>query len=99
MPALSEYTNVCNTAILILQERGFRCWADDKMEMFRCERDGWDFAAESPVGLLGLVAIFEHMAPAEYREYWWRKEGPAIYGSLPQEAPEFVPVSMRQRPK
>lgn len=99
MPALSEYANVYNTALLILEEKGFRCWVDDVTETFRCERDGWDFMAESPVGLLGLVAIFEAVSPSEYSEYWWRKDSRIIYGALPHEPPEFVPVFTAQVPR
>lgn len=95
MPALSEYPNVFNTALFILEEKGFRCWLDDQTETFRCERDGWDFMAESPVGLLGLVAIFETIKPSEYSEYWWRRDDRRVYGELPHEAPDFVPVFNR----
>jgi hypothetical protein len=92
MPALSEYSNVYNSAILILQEKGFRCWVDDATQTYRCEKGGWDFMAESPVGLLGLVAIFEHIAPIQYREYWWRKEGDPVFETLTHDPPDFLAV-------
>lgn len=97
MPALSEYSNVYNTAILILEQKGFRVWRDPETDLFCCERDGWDFMADSPCGLLGVVAIFEFKAPADFREYWWRQEGPDRYGSLPTQSPPYVSVVDRRR--
>jgi hypothetical protein len=97
MPALSEYSNVYNTAILILERKGFRVWVDSKTSLYCCERDGWDFMADTPCGLLGVVAIFEFKTPKECGEYWWREDGPDRYGSLPTQAPEYVSVVDRSR--
>lgn len=93
MPALSEYANVHSSAIMILREKGFRCWVDDGTQTYRCEKGGWDFLAESPVGLLGLVAMFEHIAPTQYREYWWRQDGAPALETLTHDAPDFVAVT------
>lgn len=60
MPALSEYTNVYNTALNILDKKGFSTWYDDEIDMFCAEKDGWDFMAESPCALLGVVSIYEY---------------------------------------
>ena len=95
MPALSEYTNVYNTALLILQQKGFRLWYDEPTATYCCERDGWDFRADSPTGLLGVVAIFEHKRPPEFREYWWREQGPLSYRDLPRTPPDYQPVWRR----
>jgi hypothetical protein len=92
MPALGEYSNVYNTAILILQRKGFRVWYDEATDTYCCERDGWDFMANTPTSLLGLVAIFEYKQPATYREYWWREEGPFVYPDLPRTPPDYRPV-------
>ena len=74
MPALSSYSNVEETAIRILASKGFRLWLDE--EIYCCERNGWDFYADSFVELLGLVSIYEYQgAPGKYNEYWWRVEG------------------------
>jgi hypothetical protein len=97
MPALSEYSNVYNTAVLLLERKGFRVWMNPETSLYCCERNGWDFMSESPCGLLGLVAIFEHKAPTEPAEYWWREEGPERYGNLPTKAPAYVPVVERKR--
>lgn len=74
MPTLSQYTNVFDTALALLHAKGYQVWRDDVAQLFYAERDGWDFAADDPVGLLGVIGIFEAVQPAEYREYWWTKE-------------------------
>lgn len=84
MPTLGEYTNVYNSALQLLREKGYQVWIDEQSELFCAEKGGWDFMAESPVGLLGLVAMHEHCAPADYEEYWWRNEGPLDYRELPR---------------
>jgi hypothetical protein len=76
MPALGAYTNVLNTALVILQRKGFRVWSDEKEENWYAEKDGWDFMADDPIQLLGLVAIFEHQRPTEFSEYWWQLQEP-----------------------
>lgn len=96
MPALSEHTNVYNTSLLILQQKGFQLWYDDGARCFCAERDGWDFMSESPCGLLGLVAIFEQKGPTEWREYWWREDGPKLYGHLPKVALPYESVLKRK---
>lgn len=72
MPALSYHGNVDDTAVALLRRRGFQVWCDEQRSSCFAERDGWDFIAFDPVQLLGLIAVFEATAPAEYREYWWR---------------------------
>ncbi|EPX64325.1 hypothetical protein D187_005459 [Cystobacter fuscus DSM 2262] len=92
MPALSEYTNVYNTALLILQKKGFQVWLDESIDMYCAEKDGWDFMAQTPCGLLGVVAIFEYKQPSEYREYWWQEQGQDIYSNLPRQPRAYKPV-------
>lgn len=72
MPALTDYANVSATAVAVLRAKGFQVWFDDETKSCCAERDGWDFFSDNPVGLLGLVAIFEHVKPIEFSEYWWR---------------------------
>ena len=83
MPALSEYVNVYNSALKVLEDKGFQVWMNKKTDMFCAARDGWDFMAENPISLLGLVAIFEHHSPDTYKEYWWKSHGSLDYESLP----------------
>jgi hypothetical protein len=97
MPSLGEYSNVYNTALLILQQKGFRVWYEEEANRWACERDGWDFFGDSPTGLLGLVAIFEYKRPVEWREYWWREDGPWVQDELPRTAPEYTPVFLRDK--
>lgn len=72
MPTLSEYANVYGTALQVLKDKGYQVWFEPTTNLFWAERNGWDFAADSPTGLLGVVAIYEHRRPDQYKEYWWR---------------------------
>ncbi|MEO1087336.1 MAG: hypothetical protein AAFY88_24125 [Acidobacteriota bacterium] len=96
MPALSEYANVHNTAAVILKKKGYQVWFDERLELYCGEKDGWDFMAESPCSLLGLVAIFEAQQPKDYEEYWWRIEEPQVLNDLPSEPEPFEPVWKRR---
>ena len=82
MSSLSEYSNVYNTALLILQKKGFRVWYDKEIKVYCAEKEGWDFMADTPCGLLGVVSIYEFKKPEKDEEYWWRVEGPQIYGNI-----------------
>ena len=96
MPALGEYSNVYNTAFLILQKKGFQVWYDEQLDQYFAEREGWDFQSPTPCGLLGLVAIFEYKQPAGFRDYWWREEGPDVYRNLPDHPSKgYVPIWMK----
>jgi hypothetical protein len=77
MPALSQYSNVDDTAVALLKRKGYQVWRNDEHQLYYAERDGWDFAANDPVGLLGIIAIFETVSPTEFREYWWRDDSAA----------------------
>ncbi len=92
MPALSEYTNVYNTALNILKKKGFNSWYDSELELFCTEKDGWDFMAESPCGLLGVVTIFEFVQPEQYDEYWWKVDDEDIYANLAKKPKEYISV-------
>jgi hypothetical protein len=93
MPTLSEYSNVYNTALVILQRKGYQVWYDKKLDAYQAEKDGWDFMSDSPCGLLGVVAIFEERKPARFTEYWWKEDSPELYGNLPERpSKEYVPV-------
>ena len=92
MPALSYYTNVHNTALVILQKKGYRVWTSSDRNTYYAEKDGWDFIAEEPVQLLGLIAIHEDCRPEVFREYWWRQNEPWLLDSTPSEPPDYEPV-------
>ncbi len=82
MPALSAYLNVYNTALVILQRKGFAIRFDEPNEEWYAKKDGWDFLAEDPIQLLGLVAIYEHQSPPEKDEYWWKIDEPDLLTQL-----------------
>ena len=92
MPALSYYSNVHNTALVVLRRKGYRLWTEQKGEVFCAEKDGWDFMAFDPVQLLGIVAIYEAHQPTEHREYWWKLDKPNLYDTIPTKPPKYKPV-------
>jgi hypothetical protein len=96
MPALGAYSNVLNTALVVLERKGFRVWSDEAQENWYAERDGWDFIADDPIQLLGLVSIFEHRKPTEFREYWWQLQEPYLIDNVPKAPPDYVPVWKRR---
>ena len=83
MPALSQYANVNSTALAVLEEKGYQVWYEKETELYYAEKDGWDFAADDPCGLLGVVAIYEFKRPRQYSEYWWRHGSAADTKSVP----------------
>jgi hypothetical protein len=92
MPALSEYVNVYNSALTIIENKGFQIWFNDKAELYCAEREGWDFMAENPISLLGLIAMHEAITPSVYAEYWWKSNPPSDYQSLPTKPRAYVSV-------
>jgi hypothetical protein len=100
MPALSEYSNVNASVLNVLAAKGYRLWCTDLPggdAEYWAEKDGWDFRADTPCALLGLVALFEHKQPDAYREYWWHEDGPLTVDSLPGVAPQYESVIMSSR--
>ena len=91
MPALSDHTNVFNTALRVLKQKVYRVWRAPDRRSYHAEKNGWDFMADGPVGLLGVVAIFEHEKPREYREYWW-KHDVDLDETLPTRPPRYRSV-------
>ena len=92
MAALKDYTNVWNTALSVLKQKGYQLWYDPKVEHFFAEKDGWDFLSPSPCGLLGLIAIYENEKPATFAEYWWRDERDLDFQTLPSAPVPYRPV-------
>ncbi|MES2569373.1 MAG: hypothetical protein V4710_04885 [Verrucomicrobiota bacterium] len=96
MPALGYYTNVHNTALVILQRKGYRIWTEVDGDMICAEKSGWDFMADDPVQLLGLITIYETHQPAAYREYWWQINEPCLSENISDSPPDYVPVWRRK---
>lgn len=92
MSSLYAYSNVENTALVLIQRKGFQIWFDDEEQLYYAEKDGWDFAAAGAVELLGTIAIFEHHNPEVFKEYWWRIENPVLISNLPKHPSPYVPV-------
>jgi len=98
MPTLSDHINVYDTALDILQSKGYQLWYDEKADLYYAELNGWDFASSTPVGLLGLVSIYESQRPAEYREYWWKSPAVGLLDALARRPPRpYTPVFARSR--
>lgn len=97
MPTLSEYSNVYGTALHVLRDKGYQVWFEPSNNLYWAERDGWDFASESPCGLLGVAAIYEHRKPPVYKEYWWRQEE-LDPRHLPQQPTPYRPALVTRRP-
>ena len=93
MPALSSYLNVYNSALVILRDKGFKVWTTQDEGTWYAERNGWDFMADDPIALLGLIAIFEYHNPQTHSEYWWKIDSPCLVDSIPTIAPFYKPVS------
>jgi hypothetical protein len=84
MPDLSAYPNVYNTAMVILKTKGFTI-RYDRAEYWHAKRDDWEFCADDPIQLLGLVSIYEHRQPTNKKEYWWKIDEPDLLSQLDPE--------------
>ncbi len=85
MPDLSSYLNVYNTALVVLERQGWVLRYDKEHEWWFAQKDGWEFLADNPIELLGLVGIYEHHGPKEKREYWWKIDEPDLLSHLDPE--------------
>jgi hypothetical protein len=92
MPALSEYSNISNTALNILDKKGYQIWYDERLEMYCAEKNGWDFMADSPCGLLGLISIYEFKQPTIYKEHWWQDDDKDLLNNL-RKKPKYTSVT------
>lgn len=82
MPDLSAYLNVYNTALVVLDRKGWSLSFEKKEDHWYAKKDGWEFLAEDPMQLLGLVAIHEYNAPKTKKEYWWKIDEPDLLTQL-----------------
>lgn len=95
MLALPMYSNLINTVLNILARKGFRMWYDEALKMYCAEKDGWDFMADSPSGLLGLVAIYEFKQPTQYENDWWKDNDKDFY-ELSEKKPKYNSVIFKK---
>ncbi|KDN09921.1 MULTISPECIES: hypothetical protein [unclassified Gilliamella] len=59
--------------------------------MYCAEKNGWDFIADSPSGLLGLIRIYEFKKPAIYKEYWWKDDDKNLLNNL-RKKPKYISI-------
>ncbi len=82
MPDLSSHLNVYNTALVILERKGWSLSFDKPRDVWFAKRDGWELLADDPMQLLGLVRIYEHHSPNTKQEYWWKLDEPNVLAKL-----------------
>ena len=78
MADIGAYLNVYNTALVILERKGWTLRYDKSHEWWFAEKEGWEFLADDPMQLLGLVCIYEYHAPKKKTEYWWKIDEPNL---------------------
>lgn len=78
MADIGAHLNVYNTALVILERKGWSLRHDDAQEWCFANKGEWELLADDPMQLLGLVAIHEHHAPTEKKEYWWKIDEPNL---------------------
>jgi len=102
---LASYPNVYNTCLRILRSRGFELEVSGEPQpdgtypaacRWIARREGFYFCGDNPIELLGLVAVYDHVKPAEDTPYWWSVDGPNIHLELLEAAfpenPSAAPV-------
>ena len=85
MADIGAHLNVYNTALAVLERKGWELSYDKVHEWWFAKKDGWEFLADDPMQLLGLVAIYEHHSPEEKREYWWKIDEPDLLSKFDPE--------------
>jgi hypothetical protein len=82
MPDISAYLNVYNTSLVVIRSKGFDLKFDAQKETWYATKGEWEFMADDPMQLLGLVAIYDYHNPKLKREYWWKIDEPDILTQL-----------------
>lgn len=82
MPDLSAYLNVYNTALVVLQHKGWVIAYERDKDWWYARKDDWELLADDPMQLLGLVSIHEHQAPHIKVEYWWKLDEPDLLSTF-----------------
>lgn len=104
MASLGSAANVYATCLRILRGKGYALArdvgdyeADDGPHGYRAQKDGFTFAGDNPIELLGLVAVYEHVQPSRDEPYWWVVDGPNIADELMERALERSLAELRER--
>lgn len=82
MPDLDAHLNVYNTALVVLQHKGWALRYHKNQDWWFAQKDGWELLADDPMALLGLAAIHEYHAPKTKVEYWWKIDEPDLLSCL-----------------
>lgn len=82
MTQLSSYPNVFNTCLVLLRREGFNLAYDKANDVWKAERNEFQFKADNPIELLGLVSIYQKLQPKDQKEYWWQINEPNILDEL-----------------
>ena len=85
MADLSAYVNVYNTALVVLEKKGWALRFDSDHAWWYAKKGDWEFLADDPTQLLGLVAIYEYHKPDKKKEYWWKIDEPNLLAKLDPE--------------
>ena len=67
---------------MVLEKKGFSLRFDESREWWFAKKEDWEFMADDPIQLLGLVSIYEHHSPTDKTEYWWKIDEPDLLGEL-----------------
>jgi hypothetical protein len=92
---LASHGNVYNTCLRILRARGFELAVSGEPQpdgnypverQWFARKEGFYFCADNPIELLGLVAVYDYVRPADDRPYWWKVDGPDVESELLEAA-------------
>lgn len=78
--------------MVLLERKGYQVWEQKDIDAYCAEKDGWDFYADDPIQLLGLISIFDTLVPEAYQEYWWRIREPWIRDAIPDSPTPYKSV-------
>jgi len=89
---LASYTNVWNTCLRILRQRGYALRVTGEVDSegsvipqtcnWIAEKDGFYFCGDNPIELLGLTAVRDFVQPHKDESYWWVVDGDDIWKEL-----------------
>ena len=95
MPTLSAAANTENMALAVIKAKGYQCWYVKEHDLYYAEKGGWDLAAHGLVELLGIIGIYEHVQPDQYKDYWWRTETTWLLDDIATEPTPYNSVMRR----
>ena len=86
MSSLYAHANVENTCLRILQSKGYtlKMYEDGDHYLYEARQGDYHFLAHDPIGLLGLIAIYEFKGQpnGSPQPYWWVVRGENVRQAL-----------------